>query len=189
MATPINILFITADQWRGDCLSARGHAVVKTPNLDDLAADGVLFGNHFAQCAPCGPSRASILTGMYLMNHRSVRNGTPLDARFSNIALEVRAAGYEPGLIGYTDTSSDPRQYHADDQALKGYGAVMSGFTQLVPGSEASSIGSKPWLRYLAAKGYDIPEGTGRIYDPVSPHRFGVFVAYTYPRLDSRIDH
>jgi arylsulfatase A-like enzyme len=168
MAKPINILFITADQWRGDCLSALGHPVVKTPNLDDLAADGVLFSNHFAQCAPCGPSRASILTGMYMMNHRSVRNGKPLDARFSNIALEARAAGYEPGLIGFTDTSPDPRQYHANDQALRGYGGVMSGFTQLVPGSEASSIGSKPWLRYLAAKGYDIPEGAGRIYDPVT---------------------
>lgn len=115
MAKPINVLFITGDQWRGDCLSALGHVVVKTPNLDDLAADGVLFSNRFAQCAPCGPSRASILTGMYMMNHRSVRNGTPLDARFSNIALEAHAAGCEPGLIGFTDTSPDPRQYHAND--------------------------------------------------------------------------
>ena len=39
MAKPIDILFITADQWRGDCLLALGHGVVETPNLDDLAAD------------------------------------------------------------------------------------------------------------------------------------------------------
>lgn len=44
----------------------------------------------------------------------------------------------------------------------------MPSFTQLVPGSQASSVGSKPWLRYLAAKGYAIPEGTGSIYHPVA---------------------
>ncbi|MBD3666354.1 MAG: sulfatase-like hydrolase/transferase, partial [Kangiella sp.] len=43
MSKPLNVLFITADQWRGDCLSALGHPAVKTPNLDALAADGVLF--------------------------------------------------------------------------------------------------------------------------------------------------
>ena len=39
----MNILFITADQWRGECLSALGHPDLKTPNLDQLAGDGVLF--------------------------------------------------------------------------------------------------------------------------------------------------
>ena len=72
-----NILLICADQWRADCISALGHPNVRTPNLDALAADGVLFRNHFGQCTPCGPSRASLLTGLYLMNHRSGRNGTP----------------------------------------------------------------------------------------------------------------
>ena len=45
-----NLLFITADQWRGECLSALKHPTVKTPNLDALAADGIVFHNHFAQC-------------------------------------------------------------------------------------------------------------------------------------------
>ena len=45
-----NVLFICADQWRGDCLSALGHPNVRTPNLDALAADGVLFRQHFGQC-------------------------------------------------------------------------------------------------------------------------------------------
>ena len=55
--------------------------------------------------AYCGPSRASLYTGMYLMNHRSVLNGTPLDARHTNVALLARGRGYEPALFGYTDTS------------------------------------------------------------------------------------
>ena len=45
MAEKLNILFITADQWRGECLSALGHEMVKTPNLDALAADGVKLVN------------------------------------------------------------------------------------------------------------------------------------------------
>ncbi len=43
MEQSINILLTTAGQWCGRCLSALGHPVVKTPNLDDLAADGVRF--------------------------------------------------------------------------------------------------------------------------------------------------
>src|SRR3546814_11232381 len=76
-----DVLLITLDQFRGDSLSAVGHPCVRTPNLDALAADGVLFRNHYSTCAPCSPARASLLTGLYQMNHRVCRNGTPLDAR------------------------------------------------------------------------------------------------------------
>ncbi len=60
-----NILLITLDQFRADCLGAAGHPLVRTPNLDRLAAEGVRFSHHFANCAPCGPSRASLLTGLW----------------------------------------------------------------------------------------------------------------------------
>ena len=93
-----NVLFVTADQWRGDSLSCAGHPVVRTPSLDRLAFTGARFARHYAQAAPCGPSRASLYTGMYLMNHRSATNGTPLDARHSNVALEARKLGYRPAL-------------------------------------------------------------------------------------------
>ena len=116
---PLNVLFITADQWRADCLSALDHPIVQTPNLDALARNGVLFRKHFANAVPCGPSRASLHTGMYLQNHRSGTNGTPLDARHTNWAKETAAAGYDPVLFGYTDTSLDPRQLDDDDPWLQ----------------------------------------------------------------------
>ena len=87
------ILFITADQWRGDALGLFGHSAAVTPNLDRLAADGVTFRNHFTAAAPCGPARTTLLTGLYPFIHRSVRNGTPLDKRHTNLALEARRAG------------------------------------------------------------------------------------------------
>ena len=52
MSEPMNILFITADQWRGECLSLLGHPHVNTPNLDALAREGVLFRRAAARCTP-----------------------------------------------------------------------------------------------------------------------------------------
>ena len=157
-----NVLFICADQWRGDCISALGHPNVKTPNLDALAADGVLFTSHFGQCTPCGPSRTSLLTGLYLMNHRSGRNGTPLDARHTNVALEARKAGYRPALFGYTDTSADPRGLDANDPALTTYESVMPGFEAALHLPDEM----EEWVADLVARGYDLPGGRHDVFKP-----------------------
>ena len=98
-----------------------GHGVLKTPHLDALAADGVLFKQHFSVTSPCGPARSSLHTGLYLMNHRVGRNGTPLDQRHTNLAKEVRKLGFDPVLFGYTDTSADPRGRDPGDAALRTY--------------------------------------------------------------------
>ncbi|MEJ1968129.1 MAG: alkaline phosphatase family protein [Rhizomicrobium sp.] len=156
----LNILFITADQWRGDCLSALGHPTVRTPNLDALAREGVLFANHFANAVPCGPSRTSLHTGMYLQNHRSGTNGTPLEARHTNWAKEAAAIGYDPVLFGYTDTSLDPREMEDDDPWLRTYEGPLPGIRPLV------LMGAEPfaWTDALKAGGFDVPEPIGLAY-------------------------
>ena len=146
----MNVLFVTADQWRGDCLSCLGHPAVRTPNLDRLAADGVLFERHFAQATPCGPSRASLHTGLYALNHRSITNGTPLDARHKTLASLVRAGGYDPVLFGYTDTSADPRTLPADSPWLRTYEGVAPGFRVELRLPEAEEA----YLDHLAERGY-----------------------------------
>ena len=157
-----SVMFITADQWQARCLSVLGHDCVRTPHLDALAADGVLFRNHFAQCSPCSPARTSLLTGLYLMNHRSVVNGTPLDTRHSNIAREVRKAGYDPTLFGYTDTAADPRALPANDPRLRTYEGVLPGMSV---GVQMTSE-FKPWRAYLKAKGYDVPAEPPDVFKP-----------------------
>ena len=97
-----NILFITLDQFRGDCLSGAGHPVVQTPNLDRLAASGVRLARHYSQASPCAPGRASLYTGTYQMNHRVVGNGSPLDDRFDNVARAARRAGCLADPIVFT---------------------------------------------------------------------------------------
>ena len=150
-----NVLFITADQWRGTCLSVLGHPVVQTPNLDKLAASGVLFSQHYAQATPCSPSRASIHTGMYLKNHRVCGNGTPLDRRFTNMAQEARKCGFDPVLFGYTDTALDPRDLAEDDLKRTTYETVLPGY-RLGQGLTEAPL---PWVQWLAEKGYATPDG------------------------------
>ncbi len=133
----MNFLLITLDQFRGDCLGAAGHPVVKTPHLDRLAREGVRLARHYSQAAPCGPGRASLYTGMYQTNHRVVANGTPLDARFDNVAWAARRAGYLPTLFGYTDQAVDPRETTGPgDPRLLTYEAVLAG------------VAARPWLRH-----------------------------------------
>ena len=160
----MNVLFITADQWRGDCLSAAGHSCVKTPNLDQLAAAGTLFRQHYSQATPCGPGRASLYTGMYLHNHRSVINGTPLDARHTNVALEARKLGYDPALFGHTDVSEDPRTCAAGDPALRRYDGILPGMTPVVWMGDHPL----PWLADLKLKDYDISDEFLGVYKPRS---------------------
>lgn len=145
-----NILLITADQWRGDCLSALGHPCVLTPHIDALAAEGTLFARHYAGAAPCSPARASLYTGLYQMNHRVCSNGSPLDDRFDNIARLARRAGYDPTLFGYTDVSLDPRSLPPADPFLTTYEQVLPGFSvrELLPEHE------RPWLSWLRSRGH-----------------------------------
>lgn len=144
-----NILLITADQWRGDCLSAIGHPTVRTPNVDALAREGVLFRRHYAGTAPCSPARATLYTGLYQSNHRVCQNGSPLDARFDNLALAARRAGYDPTLFGYTDVSPDPRGVDPGDPVLTSYEGVLPGFTvgQILLEHE------RHWLSWLRSRG------------------------------------
>ncbi|OBQ97274.1 phosphonate monoester hydrolase [Mesorhizobium sp. AA23] len=157
-----NVLLITCDQWRGDCLSAAGHPVVKTPHVDALAAEGVLFQRHYGGAAPCSPARACLYTGLYQMNNRVCRNGSPLDARHGNIALSARAVGYDPTLFGYTDVAPGPRRLAAGDPRLRSYEGVLPGFSvrQLLPEHQ------KQWLSWLRTQGIDTSTGIPGIHRP-----------------------
>ena len=102
-----NVLLVTFDQWRADHLGFLGCPLPITPNVDALAADGVTFAKHHTATAPCGPSRTSMLTGRYLMGHRAVNNGTPLSAELPTLPRLMQAAGYDPVMFGYIDSTLD----------------------------------------------------------------------------------
>ena len=130
---PRNVLFILADQFRSDHLGSAGNTLVKTPNLDRLAAAGVRFANCFNQTAPCGPSRMSIYTSRYLCSTRAINNMTPLRDAEENWGYALRQAGYDPGLIGYNDYGVDPAILPEGDRRKTSlsYDNVLPGFERV----------------------------------------------------------
>jgi len=157
-----NVLLITLDQFRAECLGVAGHPVVQTPNLDRLADEGVRFTHHFSNCAPCAPARASLLTGLWQMNHRVTNNGAPLSDHLPMLPRQLRALGYDPTLFGYSDTALDPATLAPEDPRRTSYEQPMSGFSTGVLLDD--DIGA--WIDWLATKGYDVPEQHRDIYEP-----------------------
>jgi arylsulfatase A-like enzyme len=162
-----SVLLIAADQWRADCLRAAGNDAIRTPRIDRFAAHATLFKNHYTAVTPCGPSRVSMLTGMYAHNHRSIRNGTPLADHFTNVAREFRRAGYEPMLFGYTDVAADPTAIPPGYPELRTYEGVLDGFTV------GQLLGNDPvdWLTYLEDVGYKLPGPGQAVFQPSEEDR------------------
>jgi arylsulfatase A-like enzyme len=174
---PVNVLFVTLDEFRADCLSAAGHPVVTTPTLDRLAAEGVRFASHYSQAAPCAPGRASLYTGMYQMNHRVVANGTPLEDRFDNVARLARRAGYAPALFGYTDQGVDPATVpNPSDPRLDTYEGVLPGFDPVLP-LDGRFIGWLAWLEELGYGTLGAPDALRSEPDRPAEHSASAFLS------------
>ena len=97
-----NILWIMADQFRADCLGANGNQIIKTPNLDRLAAESANLTSAFVQSPVCVPSRASYFTGRYPHSHRNRVNYTPLKADEILLPKRLQMLGYKTALVGKT---------------------------------------------------------------------------------------
>ncbi|MBN1554827.1 MAG: sulfatase-like hydrolase/transferase [Phycisphaerae bacterium] len=91
------------DQHRYECLSCHGHPMVKTPNIDRLAENGVDFQRCYAQSAICMPSRLSMYTGQYLHTHGVQENSKVVDiSRFITLPNILKEQGYQTAAVGKT---------------------------------------------------------------------------------------
>lgn len=95
-----NILFILSDQHAFNVLGCYGDGIVRTPNLDKLAASGVLFENAYTPSPICVPARMSLLTGKFPSTQRCWANTDALGSDIPTTAHALGAAGYRPTLIG-----------------------------------------------------------------------------------------
>lgn len=98
-----NIFLFVADQMRSDSMAHMGNPAAITPNLDDLAQEGVSFENAYCQNPVCVPSRNSFLTGLYphVNGHRTMHYLQREDE--PNILREMKENGYEVIWIGRND--------------------------------------------------------------------------------------
>jgi len=95
-----NILFVFADQLRAHSVGCYGNPEVKTPNLDRLAGEGMLFLHTFANTPVCCPARANMLTGKYAHSNGMVANDLRLRESETTIAEILAGHGYRTGFIG-----------------------------------------------------------------------------------------
>ncbi len=96
---PSFVVYVT-DQHRADFMSCAGHPVLQTPNIDALAARGLLFKRFYVASPVCMPNRASLMTCRMPSSHGVRMNGIPLDTREVSFVDLLRDAGYETALIG-----------------------------------------------------------------------------------------
>jgi len=128
---PPNILFILCDDLGWGDLHCYGHPVIRTPNLDRLAAQGTLFTQFYVNSAVCSPSRTAFMTGQYPARHRihghlaqpehNAKRGMPnwLDPKAVTVTRLLQQAGYKTAHFGKWHLGSgegapDPGAYGID---------------------------------------------------------------------------
>ena len=100
MKDKLNVLFIITDQQRADHLGCYGNKILKTPNIDNLAKNGMRFTSAFCANPMCMPNRASIYTGTYPNVHGVRMNGINLPENIPTLTQSLRKNGYYTKSIG-----------------------------------------------------------------------------------------
>lgn len=122
-----NIVYILADDLGYGDLSCYGQKRFRTPNIDRLASQGMLFTQHYAGCTVCAPSRSSLMTGQ-TTGHTPIRGNRevepegqyPLKSEAYTVAELLKDAGYVTGAfgkwgLGYPGSEGDPNQQGFDE--------------------------------------------------------------------------
>ena len=104
---PNNIIFYFTDQQRWDTCGCFGQPLDITPNLDQLAREGVKFDNAFSPQPVCGPCRALFQTGKWPTETGCFRNNIMLPANVKTLGSYIEEAGYETAYIGKWHLASD----------------------------------------------------------------------------------
>jgi choline-sulfatase len=114
-----NLLFIMSDEHSKRVLGCYGHSMIKTPNLDRLAARGTRFTNAYTNCPICVPARASFATGRYVHQHRCWDNAIAYDGRVPAWGHRLMAQGHRVTSIGKLHyAESDGKRNGFDEEIL-----------------------------------------------------------------------
>jgi N-acetylglucosamine-6-sulfatase len=125
-----NFLVVLIDDLRHDEFGAGGHPYMKTPHIDRLAHEGVMFERAFHTTSICSPNRASILTGQYASRHGIIDNVArgAMSHRLPNYHLELQKLGYETAHIGKWHMGNDgmPRPGYDYWVSYDGHGRISN---------------------------------------------------------------
>ncbi len=106
--TKPNVVFVLTDQWRAQDLGFMGNKQVKTPTIDQLAKESVVFTNAVSNIPVCTPARATLMTGKYPLSHGVFYNDKPLKTEEYCIAEVYKDNAYATGYIGKWHINGHP---------------------------------------------------------------------------------
>lgn len=152
---PNFVLFIADDMNWNDC-GAYGHPTIRTPQIDRLASEGMLFKEAFLTTSSCSPSRLSILTGRYPHSTDAEQLHWPLPEGHTTFVEMLKRSGYWTGLAG---------KYHLGDAVRHHFGSIMevgtAGFQLGADGKQqkmsGDGSGCESWVQLLNARPKDQP--------------------------------
>ena len=110
--TKPNIVFIMSDDHAYQAISAYGHNLNNTPNIDRIANEGAIFNRGFVTNSICAPSRAVMLTGKHSHINGKVDNILPYNWNQDNFAKQLQKSGYQTALIGKIHLHGLPQGFH-----------------------------------------------------------------------------
>lgn len=124
---PVNVVYILADDLGYGDIGCYGQQKIKTPHIDRMASEGMLFTQHYAGCTVSAPSRCSLMTGLHT-GHSQIRGNKeispegqqPMVASTFTLGTLMKSAGYTTGIfgkwgLGYPGSSSTPSKMGFDE--------------------------------------------------------------------------
>ena len=203
-----NIVLITVDTLRADHLGVYGYDRRTSPNIDALAASGVVFENAFTQATHSAPSHATLMTSLHAPVHGVIHNAVSLDDQQTTLAEILQAAGYETAMFvsfdalsaefgfdqGFSIAQNHPISFHGPDHLH-----ADPPETQEPPDSVFNAAlewlarpKSRPFFMWIHAqhphKSYDPPPPYDRLFGDPPPSRWDLRCMNTVDRhMDGQI--
>ena len=179
-----NLILLVTDDQRWDTMGCMGNPIIRTPNMDALAREGVLFRNAFVTTSICCSSRASIFTGQYTRRHgiEDFRTDFTPRALALTYPMLLRRAGYRTGFIGkygvgrhmpadkfdyWKGIPGQPRYEQKDSQGRPRHLTSIMG-DQAIEFLESGRADPRPFCLSVSFKAPHVQDGDPRqfIYDP-----------------------
>ncbi|EMI45534.1 sulfatase [Rhodopirellula sp. SWK7] len=150
-----NIIFFLSDDHRSDVLGCAGHPIIKTPNIDQLAARGARFENAFVTTSICAASRATLFTGLFERTHGYTFGKPPISAAHvsDSYPAKLKAAGYRTGFVGKFGVKVEGGQQAINEmfdsfvpigRSQKGVGKSTRHFTDIAGDKAIEFVASNP---------------------------------------------
>jgi N-sulfoglucosamine sulfohydrolase len=152
---PPNIVFIIADDLSWDDLGCYGHPNIQTPNIDNLAANGMRFDQAFLTASSCSPSRSSIITGKYPHQTDAEQLHWPLPVNQITFVEKLKEAGYWTGQAGKWHLGEGVKNRFHKIMEVSVDGFQMKAGQKMATATNAS--GCEDWIPVLNSRAKNKP--------------------------------